>query len=57
MMRTAFVPLAPTVVLVIAAWTSTLQAQNWPQFRGLQSGVADDDPPPIADGVTATGSR
>ncbi len=41
-MRAAFVLGLSTVVFVMGAATP-VRAQNWPQFRGLQSGVAPDD--------------
>src|ERR1700674_1481550 len=30
--------------LIVGALSALLRAQNWPQFQGLQAGVAADDP-------------
>jgi outer membrane protein assembly factor BamB len=38
MKRTVF------VILMVLALSALPHAENWPQFRGLQGGVADDDP-------------
>ena len=43
MTRVTFIRSVSTVVLLLAMSPATVQAQNWPQFRGLQSGVAPDD--------------
>jgi len=34
----------PALVILTAARPATVGAQNWPQFRGAQAGVAVDDP-------------
>ena len=40
-------------ILLVSAFTALPRAENWPQFRGLQGGVAADDPA-LPDAWSAT---
>ena len=41
MTREAFGRSVSTLLILTAVTTATLRAQQWPQFRGAQSGVGD----------------
>ena len=44
MTHAAFVFPLSAILVMTAVPARTVQAQNWPQFRGAQAGVAPDDP-------------
>ncbi len=44
MLRAAFALAVSTVLIQPAGPPRTAHAQNWPQFRGAQAGIAPDDP-------------